>query len=210
MDPGAPPSDSDIFILNVDNAALGLQAPVNLTNSEMLIEDDPHWSPDGQSIVYVAHQVNDTNQQMPTTAEVFVIKADSSGVPVQLTGNSAEERAPAWSPDGSKIVFMCRYGSTDFEVCVINPDGSGLVQVTNNAVQELSIRWSVDGEKFFFNRPVLGLFPGSPRNQLFSINTDGSGEIQLTADPSEIESVGINLFPAPGVLRVKTDCAPGR
>ena len=145
---------------------------------------------------------------MSTTAEVFVIKADGSGVPVRLTGNSAEERAPAWSPDGSKIVFMCRYGGIDFEICVMNPDGSGLVQVTNNTVQELSIRWSVDGEKFFFNRPVLGLVRS--RNQLFSINVDGSGEMQLTADPSEIVSVGINLFPAPGVLRVRTDCAPGR
>ena len=58
----------------------------------------------------------------------------------------------------------------------MNPDGSGLVQVTNNTVQELSIRWSVDGQKFFFNRPVSG------RNQLFSINVDGTGQTQLTAD----------------------------
>ena len=210
MDPGAPPTDSDIFILNVDDAASGQQAPVNITNSETLIEDDPHWSPDGQTDRVRRPSWSTTNPLMPTTAEVFVINADGSGAPVRLTVNSQEERAPAWSPDGSKIVFMCRYGGTDFEICVMNPDGSGLVQVTNNTVQELSIRWSVDGEKFFFNRPVLGLFPGSPRNQLFSINTDGSGEIQLTADPSEIESVGINLFPAPGVLRVRTDCAPGR
>ena len=75
MDPGAPPSDSDIFILNVDNAALGLQAPVNLTNSEMLIEDDPHWSPGlACRIVYVAHLVIDNYPQMPTTAEIFVTK----------------------------------------------------------------------------------------------------------------------------------------
>jgi Tol biopolymer transport system component len=77
----------------------------------------------------------------------------------------------------------------------MNPDGSGLVQVTNNTVQELSIRWSVDGQKFFFNRPAPG------RNQLFSINADGTGEMQLTS------TVGINVFPTPGLLRVKTECA---
>jgi dipeptidyl aminopeptidase/acylaminoacyl peptidase len=113
---------------------------------------------------------------------------------VRLTFNSEEERAPAWSPDGSKIAFMCRYGGTDFEICVMNADGSGLVQVTNNTVQELSIRWSVDGQKFFFNRPVSG------RMQLFSINADGTGEMQLT------NTVGINLFPTPGLLRVRTEC----
>jgi Tol biopolymer transport system component len=192
MDPGAPPTDSDVFIVNVDAAATGQQAPINITNSETLIEDDPNWSPDGQRIVYTAHDVND-DPVVSTTAEVFVINAD--GAPVRLTFNSEEERAPVWSPDGSKIAFMCRYGGTDFEICVMNPDGSGLVQVTENTVQELSIRWSVDGQKFFFNRPVSG------RNQLFSINADGTGEVQLT------NTVGINLFPTPGLLRVKTECA---
>jgi TolB protein len=193
MDPGAPPTDSDVFILNVDDSATGHQAPINITNSETLIEDDPHWSPDGQRIVYVAHDVND-DPVVSTTAEVFVRNAGGSGEPVQLTFNTAEDRAPAWSPDGSKIAFMCRYGGIDFEICVINADGSGLVQVTNNTVQELSIRWSVDGQKFFFNRPAPG------RNQLFSINADGTGEMQLT------NTVGINLFPTPGLLDVKTEC----
>jgi TolB protein len=192
MDPGAPPTDSDVFIVNVDDAATGQQAPINITNSETLIEDDPNWSPDGQRIVYTAHDVND-DPMVSTTAEVFVITG--SGARVRLTFNSEEERAPAWSPDGSKIAFMCRYGGNDFEICVMNPDGSGLVQVTNNTVQELSIRWSVDGQKFFFNRPAPG------RNQLFSINADGTGEMQLTS------TVGINVFPTPGLLRVKTECA---
>ena len=190
MDPGAPPTDSDIFILNVDDAATGQQAPSNITNSETLIEDDPDWSPDGQKIVYTAHDVND-DPVMSTTAEIFVMNANG---PVRLTFNIQEERAPAWSPDGSKIAFMCRYGGIDFEICVMNPDGSGLVQVTNNTVQELSIRWSRDGQKFFFNRPVSG------RNQLFSINVDGTGLTQLT------NTIGLNLFPAPGWLRVKTAC----
>jgi WD40-like Beta Propeller Repeat len=143
--------------------------------------------------VYAAHDVND-DPNIPTTAEIFVVNVDGSGVPVQLTHNTSEERAPAWSPDGSKIVFMCRYGGTDFEICTINPDGSGLVQVTNNTVQELSIRWSVDGTQFWFNRPVSG------GNQLFKINADGTGETQMT------NTVGHNLFPAPGWLRVHTDC----
>jgi Tol biopolymer transport system component len=194
MDPGAPATDSDVFILNVDDSATGQQAPINITNSETLIEDDPHWSPDGQKIVYMAHHVDD-DPVVSRTAEVFVINADGSGKPVQLTFNTEEDRAPAWSPDGSQIAFMCRYEGTDFEICVMNADGSDLVQVTSNTVQELSIRWSVDGQKFFFNRPVSG------RNQLFSINADGTGETQLT------NTVGINLFPAPGLLRVRTECA---
>ena len=193
MDPGAPATDSDIFRVNVDDCCGQGVDPINMTNTSDLIEDDPHWSPDGTKIVYTAHHVTD-DPTISTTAEIFVINADGSGSPVQLTFNSQEERAAAWSPDGSKIAFMCRYGGTDFEICVINPDGSGLVQVTDNTVQELSIRWSVDGQRFFFNRPVSG------RNQLFSISVDGTGLTQLT------NTVGLNLFPAPGWLRVRTEC----
>jgi TolB protein len=195
MDPGAPATDSDIFILNVDDAAIGQPAPINMTNTPTLIEDDPNWSPDGTKIVYTAHLVTD-HPTFSNTAEIFVINADGSGSPVQLTFNTSEERAAAWSPDGTKIVFMCRYGGTDFEICTINPDGSGLVQITNNAVQELSIRWSMDGTQFWFNRPLSGA--GSM--ELFRINVDGTGETQMT------NTDGINLFPTAGWLRVKTEC----
>lgn len=199
MDPGAPSTDSDIFILNVDDAAMGQPAPINMTNTPTLIEDDPHWSPDGTKIVYTAHLVND-HPTFSNTAEVFVIDAGGSGSPVRLTFNNEEERAAAWSPDGTKIVFMCRYGGTDFEICTTNPDGSGLVQITNNALQELSIRWSMDGTQFWFNRPVP-YAPGPVRMQLFRISVDGTGETQMT------DTVGINLFPTAGWFRVRTECS---
>jgi Tol biopolymer transport system component len=192
-DVGAPATDSDIFILNVDDAVLGTQAPVNITNTPDLIEDDPYWSPDGTKIVYTAHHVKD-DPVFSTTAEIFVINADGSGSPVQLTFNNEEERAAGFSPDGSKIVFMCRYGGTDFEICTINADGSGLVQVTNNTVQELSIRWSMDGTQVWFNSNRSG------RSQLYKINIDGTGLTQMT------NSLGVNFFPFPGLFRVHATC----
>jgi TolB protein len=188
-DPGGPTIDSDIFIVNVDAALDEGADPTNITNTPAQIEEQPDWSPDGEKIVYTRFNVGD-NPNQPTGMEIFVVNADGSGTPEQLTDNSEEERAPAWSPDGTRIVFMCRYGGTDFEICIMNADGSGLVQVTNNSVQELGIRWSVGGDQFVFNRGVDG------RNQIFSINVDGTGETQLT------NTVGHNLFPAPGFARI--------
>ena len=114
MDPGAPATDSDIFILIVDDAAVGTQAPINITNSPNLIDEDADWSPDGQKIVYAAHDVTDIPPFPPLfdypTSEIFVVDVNGSGGPVRLTHNTTEERAPAWSPDGTQIAFMCRLG----------------------------------------------------------------------------------------------------
>lgn len=49
-----------------------------------------------------------------------------------------EERAPAWLPDGRRIVFSCRRGGLDFEICVMNADGTGQVQLTDNDVPDLT------------------------------------------------------------------------
>ncbi len=52
-----------------------------------------------------------------------------------VTANSQEERAPAWSPDGTGIAFMCRNPANNFfGICVMNADGTGKTRLTNNSV----------------------------------------------------------------------------
>jgi TolB protein len=56
--------------------------------------------------------------------------ADGKGVQ-RLTNNSAEDRIPVWSPDGSKIILII-YQDDNFEVYVMNADGSKAHRLTNN------------------------------------------------------------------------------
>ncbi len=119
-----------------------------------------------------------------------MIDATGAGPPVPLTDNLEEERAPTWSPDGARICFMCRRGGPDFEICVMNADGTGQVQLTDNAVGDFTPTWSPDGARIMFHRPVAGRF------QLFLMNADGTGQVQLTS------TAGLNLFPNWGELRV--------
>lgn len=189
-DPGAATADSDIFVMNVDDFLKHAAGPKNITNNPAAIDDDPDWSPDGQKIVFTNHAITD-NHRNSTTAEIYVINADGTGIPARLTNNVEEERAPAWSPDGTRIVFMCRRGGSDFEICVMNADGTGQVQLTDNTVGDLTPSWSPDGQKIVFHRPVGG--PG--RFQLFLMNADGTSQVQLTF-PS-----GLNGFPNWGKVR---------
>ena len=183
-DPGAATSDNDIFVVNVDDFLNNRARPRNITNSSAAIDDDPDWSPDGQKIVFTSHAVTDdpTNS---ATAEIYAIDPDGAGTPARLTNNTEEERAPAWSPDGKRIVFCCRRGGPDFEICVMNADGTGQVQITDNSVPDLTPSWSPDGKRIVFHRRV----GGRGQFQLFLMNADGTGEVQLTFPP------GLNAFP---------------
>lgn len=207
-DPGAATSDSDIFVLNVDDCIAAITAAnqdptkgdcrglapglvKNVTNSPMAIDDDPDWSSDGTKIAHTSHS-NTDNANNSVTAEIYVINADGTGSPARLTFNTEEERAPDWSPDGTRLSYACRKGTNGtFELCVMNADGSGQVRLTTNTVQDLTNSWSPDGTKIAVAR---ALSPGI--QQIFVMNADGTGVTQLT-------SSGSNLFPNWGMLRVK-------
>jgi TolB protein len=190
--PGAATTDSDIFILNVDDFLKKGMRPKNITHNPAAIDDDPDWSPQGQKIVFTSHPATDSlKTDDHPAAEIYVTDAGGAAKPKRLTNNTEEERAPSWSPDGRRIVYCCRTGGRDFEICVMNADGTGQVQLTANTVGDLTPTWSPDGKMIVFHRIVAG--PG--QFQIFVINADGSGEKQLTFPPA------LNGFPNWGEVR---------
>ena len=189
-DPGAATSDSDIFVANVDDLLARTAGPQNITNSPDAIEDDADWSPDGTKILFTSHPTSD-DPINSVHAEIYTINLVGTGM-TRLTFNNYEERAPSWSPDGSRIVFMARVGTRGgnaFEICVMNADGTNFAQLTDNAVFEGTPTFSPNGQKIVFHR--------SPApQQMWMMNADGTGQTQLTFPP------GFNTLANWGVLRV--------
>jgi TolB protein len=177
-DPSAATSDSDIFVANVDDLLAGVAGPINLTNNPEAIDDDPDWSPDGRRIVFTSHPVTD-DPQISNLTEIYVINVDGTGL-TRLTFNAEEQRAPSWSPDGSRIVYMCRIGGgagTAVEICTMNADGSDRRQLTNNTVFDATPTYSPDGQQIVFLRTVA---PGTPGvQQTWLMNANGTGQAQL-------------------------------
>jgi Tol biopolymer transport system component len=215
--PGAPTIDSDIFVANVDDVIAGAAVPKNITNSQHIIEEDADWSPDGTKIVLTRDPDTDSqpepfNPFNYPEKEIFVMNADGTGM-TQLTFNTSEERAPAWSPDGSRIAFIGRVGKrggNTFEICVMNADGTNLVQLTDNARFEGTMTWSPDGQKIIFQSPG-----GANPTLLYAVDADttcdttqpvtssctcnaGVGDACVT----KLTTEGISLFPHLGQLRV--------
>ena len=66
-----------------------------------------------------------------------------------LTNNAANDYFPSWSPDGTKIAFGTdRDGN--YEIYVMNVDGSNLINLTNNAATDYYPSWSPEGTKIAF------------------------------------------------------------
>jgi TolB protein len=170
-----------------------VEEPTNITNSPEYIDDDPDWSPDGTRIVFTRHPVTD-NPINSANAEIYVLTLDGSAPLRRLTFNSEEERGPAWSPDGTRIVYLCRNGGADFEICVMNADGTDQTALTNNTILDATAGWSPDGQQIVFHSgaPQLGQLP-----EIWRMNADGTDQTQLTS------TAGTNVIASWGLLRDK-------
>jgi TolB protein len=83
------------------------------------------WSPDGRSILFTSHRDHPDNY-----TDIYVMRPDGSGVK-RLT--RARAYTPAWSPDGSHIVF-CAPG-----LFVMGADGSGIESLPVDGLVETSL-----------------------------------------------------------------------
>ena len=57
---------------------------------------------------------------------------------------------PAWSPDGSRVAFSSHHDRDDWEIYVMNADGTGLTRLTESVADDRSPGWSPDGLTIVF------------------------------------------------------------
>jgi Tol biopolymer transport system component len=76
-----------------------------------------------------------------------VVESDGDGEGENLTNLSSNPAAndgfPAFSPEGNQIVFRSNRTGTDYEVFVIDMDGTELTQLTTNSVADNRPDWGV-------------------------------------------------------------------
>jgi Tol biopolymer transport system component len=150
--------DMEIYSMNGDGSDLR-----RLTNRPGP-DGGPWFSPDGTQIIFRGRAVAEEQERAdyfsllkqelwrPTTLEIFVMNRDGSNLR-QVTRLGGANFAPAWHPDGRRIIFASNVKDPkgrDFDIFTINLDGTGLEQVTFNPTFDGFPMFSPDGKRLVF------------------------------------------------------------
>jgi Tol biopolymer transport system component len=165
----APDGNWDIYIINADGTGL------RRLTTDPGRDDYPTWTPDGANIVY-------DHGLLACPCALHMINLDGSNDHVIDVGPGNSFGAEV-SPNGTSLAFANdRGGSLAIYVAPVGGGAAG--QVTAGSVGgDFQPRWSPDGRRILFLRDI-----GANDNDLYVVNTDGTGLRQLTDTPTRVES----------------------
>jgi Tol biopolymer transport system component len=212
--PGSPVSiQADIVVIDlVTLAETVISRPIAFGSALADADEiEPAWSPDGGKIAFAGVRPEsylDPITGVPTEAaqwEVVSVNPDGSGEQVLSTGAAGtdralfleEDRGPAWSPDGSLLVFMSQAQIPaccgPWQIWAVNRDGSGATNLTNDeTINDMSPSWSPDGSLIVFSR-----FDGSGGSGLYTMPAPTSLPLSAPPAAASLATGGTTLAAAP-------------
>jgi Tol biopolymer transport system component len=167
----------DLYVMNADGSGQ-MELAHGPTDNTRRMEDNYRWSPDASKVAFVPWTCDPDH--CIGNPILWVMRADGSGK-VRLAD---DVNGPSWSPDGRKIACMLDISDLpgSSAIHVIDADGgdprSGGTRLRNTSWVVGTPEWSPDGGRILFTQE-----PGDGESDIFLINPDGTGMVNLTPAP---------------------------
>jgi dipeptidyl aminopeptidase/acylaminoacyl peptidase len=219
-DESGPGSKPQLYVLPMDGGE-----PRRLTDHP-LGAGTPVWSPDSSRIAYSARVPQDGRygtadgitpaKEPPRRITTLRFREDNIGftidrrphlfvldpfadepAPVQITDGDWDDRDVAWSPDGSRLVFVsARHTDRDTNLCTdvftCTPAGDDVRLVTDTTLDITAAAYTGDGQAIVVLADPLGEsgtdFVGRPIG-VWLVPADGSAAPKAITDPETLEVV---------------------
>lgn len=107
------------------------------------------------STIEVEIEAVDPAGNVGTTTASYTVAARTL---TQLTTNPLADENPAWSPDGTRIAFQSKRNGDQFDLWVMDADGSNQDSLTTNVNEDRNPAWSPDGAWIAFDTNRAGTY----------------------------------------------------
>jgi Tol biopolymer transport system component len=173
-----PDGPGEVFVMNADGSGQR-----SLTR-EWGRHISPIWSPDWRKVAFFSNPCEFVQHACIGNTTIYVMNADGSGLrrlarggSVRLISTGQREGGGdglAWSPDGRRIAFLSDRNG-EFDIYVMNADGTGQRNLTRNPAFDSDPVWSPDGRRIAYVTSPRG--KGATRQRAIHVmNVDGSGQ----------------------------------
>ena len=156
--------DLDVYIMNSDGS--NVTRLINLygyDGDSWFSPDDRQivwraWYPETEEVISFWTECMENDYIVGVPLDIYVMNADGLDV-YRPTDNGATNWSPSWHPDGKRIIFLSNMDDWreeyqafghNFELYIMNKDGSNSCQITRNEVFDSFPMFSPDGKKLVF------------------------------------------------------------
>lgn len=180
---GRQSSPGFIYSIGADGSDLTFLAGNNISNYGF-----PSFNHDGSKVVFRTWPGKSDNGTTVGTTGLAIVDVAS----IQMTQLTTEwDNMPAFSPDGSKILFTRRTNlaniGDNYDIFTMNPDGTKLTQLTDSVASDAHAVWTHDS-RIFYSTAMFGfqqeacLYDDSmqPYAIIMVMDADGSNKTPLT------------------------------